>query len=140
MEQLGEFISNHMILVSVFVILLVVLIRTLITDITQKGMNISTSEATQMINREDAVIIDIRDKAEFEDGHIINAINIPFNSIKEQTAQIAKHKSAPIIICCRSGLNASSAVAPIKAAGAERVYRLKGGIDAWRSASLPLTN
>ena len=140
MQQLGEFITNHLIMVSIFTILLVVLIKTLITDLTQKGSNINTTEATQLINREDAIVIDIRDKGEFEGGHIINALNIPFNDIKTQADKLAKYKEQPVIICCRSGLTAGSAISPVKAAGVERVYRLKGGIDSWRAANLPLTS
>lgn len=138
MEQLAEFITNHLILSTLFVILSSLLIRSLLTDLKQGGKSLEASSATLMLNREDAVMLDIRTAADFAEGHIINAKNIPFSEFEKRTHELEKLRDRPIIVCCKTGTSASQAVASLNKLGFEKMYRLKGGIEGWKHSNLPL--
>jgi len=92
-----------------------------------------------MINRQDALVLDVRPAADFHKGHIINSLNIPMNGFSNQLATLEKHKQRPIIIGCRSGAQSASACQILRKQGYEQVYNLRGGILAWQSANLPIT-
>ncbi len=77
--------------------------------------------------------------ADFNQGHIIGAINIPSNGFASQLKQLERHKAKPIIVSCRSGAQSAQACAALRKAGFEKVHNLRGGILAWQSANLPVT-
>jgi len=138
MEQFIEFITNHIFLSGAFVAILTMLIMDLLGT-NMRGYGSATPvEATQLINREDAVVLDIREEREFYSGHIVNAIHIPLGYLNDRKVELEKYKSRPIIAACRSGSRSSSACSMLKKAGFENVYNLKGGMMAWQHASLPV--
>ncbi len=100
---------------------------------------ISVSEATNLINREDGVVVDVRETGEWATGHIPNARHIALGQLSDHISELEKLKHKPIIICCASGNRSSSACATLRKAGFERVFNLGGGIGAWRDAGLPVT-
>ncbi len=136
MQQLIDFTMNHWILVSAFVLLAGYLLYGLLQG--DKG-SVDPMKATEMINHEQAVVIDVRPSADFHKGHIINAISLPSNGFANQISTLNKHKEKPIIVACRSGAQSASACHQLRKAGFEQVYNLKGGILAWQSANLPIT-
>jgi len=99
---------------------------------------LGTLEATQLINREDAMVVDVRSPEEFSVGHIVNARNIPVADIESRLREIEKHKKKPVIVMCERGSRAGRAANVLKAKGFEKVHVLAGGIEAWRSAGLPV--
>ncbi|HEX5804435.1 MAG TPA: rhodanese-like domain-containing protein [Azospira sp.] len=103
------------------------------------GARVTTSEATNLINREDAQVIDIRDAAEFSGGHLIGARNIPVVKFAERAADLEKMKGKPLIVCCETGLRGGKAAKELQKLGFDRVFNLDGGIAAWRKAGLPVT-
>ncbi|MES9833430.1 MAG: rhodanese-like domain-containing protein [Candidatus Thiodiazotropha sp. LLP2] len=136
MEQLIEFAMNHWVLVLAFNLVA----GLLVFNMAQGEKNaLDPSAATDLINRKEAVIVDVRPVSDFNKGHIINAINIPSNGFASQIGVLSKHKDKPIIVSCRSGAQSSSACQQLKKAGYEEVFNLKGGILAWQSANLPIT-
>ena len=138
MDQLITFTSNNTILVVAIVIVSLMLIYSLVGEKLRGYSSVSPSQSTQMINHDDAVIIDVRENNEYSSGHIINSIHIPLSSLKTRLDSIEKHKSQKIIVACRSGHRSSQACATLKKAGFEQVFNLSGGVMAWESASLPL--
>jgi len=135
MAQFFEFIANHWMLVSALVVLLILLAW----DSSQKsGPKVSTHEATRLINQNNAVVLDIRDKADFKSGHLVDAVNIPNSQVAERLSDLEKHKSDPIIVVCKTGQSASAASKTLKDNGFEQVYRLSGGIMEWTNNNLPL--
>ena len=100
---------------------------------------ISVSEATNLINREDGVVVDVRETGEWSTGHIPNARHIALGQLSGHISELEKVKEKPIIICCASGNRSSSACATLRKAGFQRVFNLAGGIGAWRDAGLPVT-
>jgi rhodanese-related sulfurtransferase len=103
------------------------------------GNNISVADATLKLNREDALIIDVRETHEWDRGHIPNARHIALGQIGKRLQEIEKFKSRPVIVVCASGNRSSSACGTLKRAGFEQVFNLAGGIGAWSEANLPVT-
>lgn len=103
------------------------------------GPRLSPAQATQLINREDALVIDVREQAEWDGGHIGGARHIPFGQIAQRLGELEKFKARPIIIACASGHRSSSTCATLRKAGFEKVFALDGGTGAWEQAGLPLT-
>ena len=138
MEQFAEFVTNHIILAGAFVALSTLLVIDLFGAQLKGYPAVGPGEATQLINREDALVLDIREANEFHSGHIVNALHIPLGNLKDRHADLEKYKSKPIIAVCRSGSRSGSACSQLKKAGFENIYNLKGGMMAWQHASLPI--
>lgn len=102
------------------------------------GARLSTLQATQMINQKDAVVIDVRDQADFARGHIVNARSFPAKVLAERKADLEKIK-APIIVSCDTGMSAGASAEKLRGLGLTEVFILRGGISAWRDAGLPVT-
>jgi len=137
MEQLLEFATNHFLLVTAFGGVLAALMWNLATDPGGKHA-IDPLGATAMINHENAVVLDVRSMAEFKDGHIVNAINIPLNGLGNNVKQLEKHRGKPIVAVCRSGSRSGAACSLLRKHGFENVKNLRGGMMAWESANLPV--
>jgi rhodanese-related sulfurtransferase len=104
------------------------------------GKGVSVTEATLLINREDAIVVDVRETQEWSSGHIPNARHLAMGQLDKRISELEKFKSRPVIVCCASGNRSSSACGTLKRAGFERVFNLSGGIGAWKDAGLPVTN
>jgi rhodanese-related sulfurtransferase len=102
------------------------------------GASIGTLQATLLINKEDAQIVDVRDEAEFAAGHLLNARNIPLAQLEKRIAELAKLKDKPLILSCASGSRSGVALALLKKNGFTRAFNLQGGVAAWQQAGLPL--
>jgi len=100
--------------------------------------DVSPSEAVMLINRENALILDVRNETEFASGHIAEARNIPVAQLDTQLASLAKYKDKPLLINCQGGVRSASACAMLKKNGFARLYNLKGGINAWTQANMPV--
>jgi rhodanese-related sulfurtransferase len=135
-SQLIAFVGNHWYLFVALVVISGLLAYTLIVG--ERG-SVDPLGATEMINHQDAVVIDVRPAADFAQGHIINAVNIPINGFKNQMAVLSKYKGKPMIVNCRSGAQSAGACSHLRKADFEQVYNLKGGIMAWQAANLPVT-
>ncbi len=102
------------------------------------GARVNPAEATLLINREDAHVVDVREAEEFAAGHLPEARNIPTGKLADRIAEIEKYKDKPLIVCCASGVRSAKACSELKKLGFTRLYSLAGGIDAWSQAGLPV--
>ncbi|MCW8879455.1 MAG: rhodanese-like domain-containing protein [Kangiellaceae bacterium] len=93
---------------------------------------------THSVNRDDAVVIDIRGQADFNKGHIQGAVNVPLSKIKENTKDLEKYKQRPIIMVCANGIQVAAACQILKKAGFEQVNKLSGGMASWVGENLPV--
>ena len=134
MEHLAEFATNHWMLVTAFSVLLGLLAATTMAG----GGGVPPQEAVNLINREGAVVIDIRNAAEFAAGHIIDAVNFPLADLPKAGEKLKKYADKPLIVCCGSGNLASQAARELKSQGIARAYALRGGLGAWRADNLPV--
>ena len=95
-------------------------------------------EAVQMINRKDAVIVDVREPGEFKAGHIPNARNIPAGQIKERGKDLEKLKSKPLLLVCQSGSRSAQVSTSLQKEGFGELVALAGGMAAWQQAGMPV--
>jgi len=100
---------------------------------------VTPAEATLLMNREDALVLDVRETGEWSSGHIAGARHITLGQLDKRMSEIEKFKDRPIIVCCASGNRSSSACGQLKKGGFEKVFSLGGGVSAWLEANLPLT-
>jgi rhodanese-related sulfurtransferase len=139
MEQILEFAGNHYLLTGAFVLVVGAIIASHLGDQLRGVNSISPAEATNLINHEKAMILDVRENNEYQEGHILNSIHIPLGALSNRLNELEKHKDKPIIISCRSGHRSGNACVTLKKHGYANVYNLGGGIMAWQSANYPLT-
>ena len=134
MDQLFEFVTNHWWMVAIWLFFLIALLW---DNNRRNGQSVSTTEATTMINRENAIVLDIREKADFKTGHLVNAINIPFASLSSRTGELEKYRKQPIVLVCKSGQTVGAAGKMLREQGFNTV-RMKGGMMEWNSQNLPV--
>ena len=93
---------------------------------------------TALINRENALVVDLSSAGDFEKGHIVGSRNVMPSQFDPENKQLAAARALPVVVVCRTGQASASAAARLKKAGFEHVYWLDGGIAAWQQADLPL--
>jgi rhodanese-related sulfurtransferase len=94
--------------------------------------------ATQLINRQNAVMLDLRDGKDFAGGHVPNALHIPLAELAARSGELGKLTSRPLIAYCDRGNRSRSAAAALSKLGFAEVYTLRGGVKAWTDAGLPV--
>lgn len=120
---------------SLFLVLLVAFI---INEGKQGGAAISPTNLVTLVNREGAVVVDVRDSKEFNSGHIAGAVNIPAAKIDAQIGDLEPYKANHVILVCKMGQHAGSVGRKLKAQGFESVRRLSGGMAEWSASNLPV--
>lgn len=99
---------------------------------------VSAMEAVQLINRRDAVVVDIRDAVAFGGGHVTGARHIPDAELEGRCGELEKFRDRPVIVACRTGTKSAAAAARLKKLGFEHATSLAGGMHAWEQAGLPV--
>jgi rhodanese-related sulfurtransferase len=99
---------------------------------------LSAAEATQLINRRNAVVVDLRPAAEYANGHLPSARHLDFSELQAKIGQIAKNKSNPVLLVCQNGLQSNKASRIAREAGYTEVHVLQGGLNAWQQAGMPV--
>ncbi|MBZ9611238.1 rhodanese-like domain-containing protein [Rheinheimera maricola] len=139
MQQYIDFISNHPILTAVWLVLFIMLISSVIKSRFSVVKQVSPTELTMQVNRSNAVVLDIRNEADFAKGHITSARHLPLADIeKQQLSGLEKHKAEPIIVVCQAGMSAQKAATSLLKQGFTTVSVLQGGMGSWTGASLPV--
>jgi rhodanese-related sulfurtransferase len=131
-----EFINQNILLIGLVTVSGLSLLWPLLAR--PSGNSVNPAEATLLINREDAHILDVREADEFAAGHLPDAQNIPTGKLVERIAELEKFKDKPIIVCCASGMRSNKACAELKKQGFEKLHNLAGGVDAWVGAGYPV--
>jgi len=102
------------------------------------ALNLTTTEAINLINRNHALVLDVRNDAEFASGHIVDAKHIPLDKLAERLNELNKYKDKPILVNCQRGARSSKACEILRKAEFTQVNNLQGGLDAWLAAKLPV--
>lgn len=139
MEKLIEFAGNHIFLVSLFAAITAMLIWNLFGSAVSGVKQLTPMEVTRLMNRENAILLDVRNANDYKKGHVINSISVPDTELAERKEGLEKHKKKVVIAYCEHGNISSKTARSLKADGFEQVYTMKGGVMAWRNANLPLT-
>ena len=138
MAQLAEFIGNHLLLSLAFMVTFFLLVMMTLSEKMQAFKSINPAQLTQLVNHQNAIVIDTRTPDAFAQGHITNAINIPLSDFTSNSVPLDKYKDKTVIAYCVSGITARSACKKLINAGVQNVYNLAGGINAWTGDKLPV--
>ena len=137
MSPLVQFIQNNLLLIVVAFVSGAMLLWPLVRR-TSGGPWVNPAQATHLINREDALMVDVREPGEYGSGHILGAKNVPLARVEDGGADLAKRKERPLIVYCDTGNRSGKAISALKKHGFARVMNLSGGLGAWQQAGLPV--
>ena len=104
----------------------------------RSGKAVSPQIATLMMNKDEAVIVDIREKKEYSEGRITGSLHIPYDSLKERSVELKKFDDKQIILVDKMGQHSGMAGKLLQTEGFQNVCRMSGGISEWKSLNLPL--
>lgn len=141
MEQFLQFLQKspfNMLLFGLAVASGAMLLWPLISRPFRASNEVGAIEAVQLINRRDALVLDVRDTGDYAAGHIAGARHIPEARLAERIKELEKYRSRPILVSCSSGSRAPSVARTLRKSGFAEAFALRGGIAAWQQANLPL--
>jgi rhodanese-related sulfurtransferase len=132
-----DFIQQNIYLVAIAILSGTML---LVTSLRRPGGGnaVTPAQATLLINREDAVIIDVREPDEYAAGHLPESRNIPAGKLEERVGELEKYKDTPLILVCQSGARSAGSCARLGKLGFAKTHNLAGGVGAWVEAGLPI--
>ena len=139
MKQFTEFIVNHMLLASAFIVILMLLVYEEMKRKVLGFKEIKPMDAVRLINHEDALVVDVRDVKDYQQGHVLNALHIPLHELEERLQGLKDHQTKPVIVYCRHGQSSAKAGSLLHKHGFEKTFKLAGGISSWQGADLPLS-
>ncbi len=131
-----NFLIDNILLVALAVVSGALLLWPTLRGGANNGGAISPASATQAVNQQQAVFVDVRPTADYAAGHIVQSRNVPAADIEQKAASLPKNK--PLIVVCANGRDAAKAVAKLKAQGFADVSSLAGGIAGWVQAGMPI--
>ena len=138
LELLPEFISAHPILSLGLVAVTFALIANELSRFTRGYRALTPALLTHLINRENALVVDVSPLNDFEKGHIVGSRNVVMSQFDPENKLLAKAQELPIAVVCRNGMVSAQAAKRLVKAGFKRVHWLDGRIGAWQAADLPL--
>ena len=137
MENVGEFVVNHWLLVTLFVVLAFMILSDSLNRKLSGVHPVGAARAVQLVNQQKGVFLDIREPVEYDKEYIAESVSMPLSSLADKMTSL-KDKAQTIVVICASGQRARSASKQLKNAGYSDVYILSGGLNAWKEAKLPL--
>ena len=135
MEKLILFIGEQYILIAATLTCVLMLIY---HESRRAGKTLTPQQVANLMNREQAVLIDLRDAADYKAGHVVDAMNVPNNQFKDKIASLSKYKEKPVVLTCKMGQHSSSAGKQLASNGFTQIYRMSGGMMEWTSQQFPV--
>jgi rhodanese-related sulfurtransferase len=135
MARFAEFLINHWILSGLWLALFAALVVYLRA---KAAKSVSPQQAALLVNRENGVFVDVRERKDYERGHIVDAIHIPAAKLQERIVELDKYKSVPVIVVCAMGQHAGDVVKQLEARGFSQACKMSGGMAEWAGQNLPL--
>ena len=116
----------------------VALVATEVARLFRGYRTVQPAGLTALVNRDNALVVDLRPIGDFEKGHIPGSKNVQMSQFDPEHKQRAAARALPVVLVCKAGQTSGGAARRLRKAGFERVYVLDGGIGGWQQASLPL--
>jgi rhodanese-related sulfurtransferase len=138
LDRLLAFAGLHPVAFAILAALTVALVVSEVTRQLTGYKRLSPALLTTLINRQDAVVVDVSGQADYEKGHIAGARSLPLAQFDPAHKWLAKAQERPIALVCRTGAGSAEAAKRLVKAGFQKVHWLEGGLVAWQEASLPL--
>lgn len=138
LPELIEFLGRHPMLSLALAAITLALVATEVARLFRGYKTVQPAGLTALVNRDNALVVDLRPIGDFEKGHIPGSKNVQMSQFDPESKQLAAARALPVVLVCKAGQTAGSAARRLHKAGFERVYVLDGGIGGWQQASLPL--
>lgn len=138
MEEYIVFARNHPLLIMGLVTIVGMIVWTEFSRFTRKYQQVNTTQAVQILNQDNSVVVDVREDNEVSAGKIKGAKHIPLGQLKKRLVELESAKNKPILVYCRSGSRSAHACSVLTKEGFANVSNLAGGMIAWESANLPV--
>jgi rhodanese-related sulfurtransferase len=135
MARFFDFVVDHWILSGLWLAIATLLLAYLNS---KTAKSVSPQAAALLVNRADGTFLDIRERKDFEKGHIVDALNIPLAKLHERITELEKKKETPIIVVCQMGHQSGEAVKILQAKGFTTVFKMFGGMAEWHAQNLPV--
>ncbi|MCY3540677.1 MAG: rhodanese-like domain-containing protein [Gammaproteobacteria bacterium] len=135
LSDIFNFISQHPLPVIAFISLLVLFIW---NETKRSGKTIDSQQLVNMMNNQDALVLDIRDPGDYSEGHIPRAKNIPYTALQSRVRELDKFKEQPVVVACKMGQHSGMATGILRRAGFQNVAKLRGGLTEWRAQNMPV--
>ena len=132
------FVTDNLFLVTLLLILLTAIVITEAKKLMKKYKDLTPTQAVQLLNHESAVMLDVRETNELSGDGIRNAKHASFSTLDNRLSELVKLKDKPVIAFCMNGLKSPKACRLLCMQGFTKVYSLKGGIEAWKQANMPV--
>lgn len=139
MQQYLEFIANHPGLFAALAGVVTLLIANEVHGSLTGGKRLSAPEAVRLINDREPLILDVRAPGDFKRSHLLHAVNVPLAKLEERAAELSKDKTRPVLVYDALGGSAAEAAARLRKLGFSEAYPLRGGLNGWLGANLPVT-
>lgn len=138
LQRLPEFLGNHVYLTLGFIGVLIALLVTEAQRLTRGYKALTPAGLTQLINRDNALLVDLSSQQDFEKGHIPGAKHVAPSQFDPESKDLAKARELPVALVCRTGQASAAAAQRLRKAGFSKVFWLEGGLGAWSQAQMPL--
>ena len=102
------------------------------------GASLTPAQVVDLVNREEAVVLDLRDPGEYRQGHIVASINMPVARLSVRVGELERYRERPVVVVCKMGHHSGAVARTLREKGFARVYRLGGGVLEWQGAQLPM--
>lgn len=133
-----QFVTDNFFPISMAILSGVMLLWSFIGNRFRGIKDLDVAAAVQLINHKNALVLDVREPSEYNNGHLLNAKLLPLGKLNERVSELEKYKDQPILVVCRSGNRSGSACAMLAKHGYTQAYNLAGGVTAWQSSNMPL--
>lgn len=133
-----QFLQDNIWLILAALLSGTMLFWSLIANRVRGVKEVDTAEALQLINHKNALVLDVRDEAEFKSGHVLGAKNIPVLKLKERIGELERYRDKPILVVCRSGKRSATGCSVLNNREFKQAFTLAGGMMAWQKADLPV--
>lgn len=137
MDRVIEFSTNHPLLIASLLAVVAALVANEYLNYRRSRQAVDSTEATRLYNEDAAVFVDVRDENAYQGNHLPGAINLPMAYLDKRQDRLKRFSNRTIIVYCDNGQRTLKAVQALEAQGWSDVRQLRGGINAWREASLP---
>ena len=130
------FISQNFIAVT---LLLLSLIALIVYEGRKGGKKLSPGEATRKINKENALVVDLRSSQEFSSGHIAGSINVQEDKLEQHLITKRHSKKTPVVLVCKTGAASKKSGISLIKAGYLDINVVSGGMMTWEGNGMPLS-
>jgi len=105
-------------------------------DVTTLADEIDVQTVAEIKDRDDVLVLDVREQWEYDEGHIPNVTLIPMGEIPNRLDEIPTDKE--VVVTCRSGNRSGQVAEFLRQQGYTNIHNMAGGILEWEAAGLPV--